>query len=538
MSKDKASFKVENCEFVLKETRVLVPGARSYKKQGDKKKLVNLKPCSRYDVILMIQNPETKKEFSYQNIVFTKLDSKNRIVLKVDKVGNESASLSWNYAELSCVINFKLSVNNKKNETVFEEGNVKDGSLVVGNLSACDIYSAQVIADTARNEKLQSQERTFILKSDKNVEDLQLNIDELSSNAVTLSWKSNTLACMLEYKLKLRDGDDKIIYAASVFTNSAVISNLTSCSDYSVELIVLDDEKLALKAVNKTFVTRSTPIDNLEIKATGSKVRISWTPPEKLDCVVNYNLSYTVENCNFKIDDNISCYYTETVDRNSRSVSLTSLPLAERFSLMFYVNELTSVDARQAINRTFSTIDYEKFLVQNINEFRKESTELQLRWSIENYFSTILKHFEVFVDEEVITTVKASTIINIAACKRNYSVVIRCVSFDGVNGPNISYQTNLNDDDVQLSSLQNSVKYKQVDETIVISWMSSVYEQPCISYYEIDFNKQNFKTDETQTEINEFVPCIAYEIDITPISYGGRRGITATFEFTTKELRK
>lgn len=538
VSKDKASFKVENCEFVLKETRVLVPGAKSYKKQGDKKKLVNLKPCCRYDVILMVQNSATKKEFSYENFVFTKLESKNKIALKVGRVENDSATISWNLAELSCVTDIKLSVKNKKNETVFEEGNVKAASFVVGNLSACDVYSAQMIAETGRNENLKSRVETFILKSDKNVDDLTLSIDELSSNAVTLSWTSNSLACMLEYKLNLRDSDNKIVYAASLFTNSAAITNLTSCSNYSIELIVLDDEKLALKAVNKTIVTRSSSIENLEIKASGSKAKISWTPPTKLDCVVNYNLSYTIENCNFHTDDNISCFHTELVDRNSKSVSLTSLPLAERFSLMFYANELTSVDASHAKNRTFSTTDYEKFFVQNINEFRKESSELQLRWSIENYFAKILKHFEIFFDEKMITSTKSSTILNIAACKKNYTIAIRCVSFDGVYGPNISYQTNLNDDDVQLSSLQNKIEYKQVDETVLISWKPSIDELPCISHYEIDFNKRNFKTEETQTEINEFVPCIAYEIEITPISHGGRRGITTTFEFTTRELRK
>ena len=539
VSKTKDIFRVENCEFLLKETKTLVPGAKSYKKQSNRRKLNTLNPCTKYDVVLTIQNIATKKEFTYQNIVFTKVDyGVTKLDIKVDKMENNSAKLSWTSLTASCIISHKVNVINSKNASVFEDV-VADSFVVVKDLSTCEIYTAQVIAFSASNEEISSPPKTFILNSQETLDILELRIDEVLSDSVNLSWISDS-PCPQEYQINLRNSDDKIIYGVNVFKNSIVISSLTSCSNYSVELIALDDNKAALKTVIKTFFTHSHSIDNVKVKVNESKARISWTPPTKLDCIENYNITYIIDDCNFRFDENISCSHSEIIDKSSSSHTFHSLPLAERFSLTIYANESTSGDgdSRQAKNLTFNTIDYGKFFVQNINEFRLEKTKLQLSWSIDNFFLKILDHFEIFFEENLLTSEKAFIALDIAACKQNYSVVIYCISKDGTRGPDVSYQTNLNDDDVPLSSLIKSVEYKQLNETIIVSWAPRKEEESCVAFYEIDFNHQSFKTSDTKTEINDFAPCITYEINITPISHYSKRGVTSTFEFTTEEFCK
>lgn len=537
MSNSKDIFRLGNCEFLLKETKTLVHGAKSYKKQGGKRKLNSLNPCTKYGVILTIQNVATKKDFTYQNIVFTKVDfSAAKLELQVDKVENDSAYLSWSPLTASCITSHKINVTNSKNVSVYE-GDVDAGYAVVNDLMICEVYSAQVIAYSASNERVLSPPKTFILNSQERIESLELQVDDVFSDSVALSWISDS-SCPQEYQINLRNNDDRIVHAASVFNNSIVISNLTSCSNYSVELIALDDKKAALKAVIKTFTTHSFLVDNVKVKVAESKARISWTPPAKLDCIANFNISYTIEDCNFQFDENISCSRTEIVDKSSNAHTLHSLPLAERFLLTIYANESTSSDVRQSINMTFNTIDYDKFYVQNINEFRLEKTKLQLSWSLENFFLKILDHYEIFFEGNLMTTEKPFIALDVAACSENYSIAIRCISKDGTKGPDVSYLTNLNDDDIPLSSLYNSIKYQQLNETVLVTWAPREEEESCIAFYEIDFNDQNFKTEDTKTEINDFAPCITYEIDITPISHHAKRGVTSTFEFTTQEFCK
>lgn len=537
VSNSKDIFRVENCEFLLKETKSLVHGAKSYKKQSVKRKLNGLSPCTKYDVILYIQNVATKSDFTYQNIVFTKIDfSVAKLDLKVDKVENGSTSLAWTPLTASCIASHKLHVINSKNVSVFEDV-VGDGFAVVNDLSMCEVYSAQVVAFSASNEKVSSPSKTFILNSPETLNSLELFIDEVSSDSVALSWITDS-SCQQEYKITIRSSDERIVYATNVFKNSIVISNLTSCSNFSVELIALDDRKAALKAVIKTFFTHSETVDNIKVKVTESKARISWTSPAKLDCIENFNITYKIEDCTFKFDENISCSRSEIIEKTSSSHTLHSLPLAERFLLTIYANESTSGDARHTKNLTFTTIDYDKFHVQNINEFRLEKTKLQLSWSIDNFFLKILDHFEILFEGDSLTSEKAIIALDIEACNKNYSVVIRCISKDGTKGPDVSYHTNLNDDDVPLSLLAKSIEYRQLNETVVVSWAPRKEEESCVAFYEIIFNDQNFKTEETKTEVNEFAPCITYEIDITPISHHGRRGITSTFEFTTQEFCK
>lgn len=531
----KEKFKFEKCEFLIKDSKTNVHGVKSYTKQTEKKKLRGLDQCTKYDVVLSIQNVATKKVFNYQNIVFTKVDSKvAKLELRIDKVENDSARLSWNLVDFSCITSYKLVVINSRNESAYEDAHAKDGFAVVKNLALCDIYSAHVIAISARDEKILSPTKTFILKSHKSIENLNLVINQIDGGSVALSWTSD-LNCSQEYQINLRNIDDKIVYSANVFSNSTVISNLTSCSNYSAELIALDDNKLA---VIKTFVTHSLPLENVKIVVSGSKAKISWTTLSKLDCIESLIFSYVIEDCNFDFDDSTSCSRSETVDKSISSHTLSSLPLAERFSLAIYANEGTSESAKHVKNFSFNTIGYEKFYVQNINEFRLETTLLQLSWSLDNRLLKILQNFEISFDEKTFTTNKNLLELSIAACKKNYTISIQCVSKDGLKGPAVTYQTNLNDDAIPLYLLDNSIKNHQVNESVTISWTPKKEEETCIAHYEIDFNDQNFKTRDTRTEINDFAPCITYEIVITPISHRGKRGISSTFEFTTQEFCK
>lgn len=533
-------FKIDKCEFLLKDTKLSKSGAKNYLKPADKKKLNGLTACTKYDVNLVIQNIASKKEFGYQNSVVTKIDKKAaKIELKVDKKENDSVRLLWNALDATCISNYSVVVRNHENITVFEETQKSGGFVIATNLTACEIYSAQVVAKTLRDEEVKSPEKEFSLQSNTQIDNLILNVDELNGETANLSWSTEPEACLIEYKLNIRSGD-KIVHEVHAFTSAVVINNLTSCSNYSAELIALDADKRVLKSVTRSFVTHSGAVDEVKValEPGTTKVKVAWTPPKRLECVANYVIKHRIEDCKFTTEDETNCNETKNLDKSSKWFVLNSLPLAERFLLEFYVNE-TSGDVKLAKTVQFTTIDREKFLVNSINEFRREKTKLQLRWNLDGYFHRILKHFEVTFDGKVYETRDQLIEMDIAACGKNYTVQIRCFLNDNVTiGPVVTYQTNLNDDDIPLSSLRNAIEHQQANNSVIISWSPVQEEKMCIAYYEVDFNEQSFKTNKTQTEINNFTSCIDYKLDITPISQHGRRGATATYEFTAKEFCK
>lgn len=534
-------FKIEKCEFLLKDTRLSKSGAKNYIKPADKRKLNGLTPCTKYDVNLVIQNIASKKEFSYQNSVTTKVDQNAaKIELKIDKDDSDSVRLLWNTLDASCISNYSVSVKNHRNDTVFEETKPTGGFVIVPDLTACEVFSAQVVATTFRDEEVKSPVKTIVLKSKTLIDQLKLDIDKMDGESVTLSWSTEPEVCLIEYKLNIHSGD-KTVHEVHAFTSSAaVINNLTSCSNYSAELIALDGDKRVLKTVMRSFVTHSSTIEEIKVMPiqSTSKVKVSWTPPKRLDCIANYTIKYKIEDCQFSIDDETNCNETIAVDKSSKWFVYSSLPLAERFLLEFYVNE-TSGDARLAKKVPFTTIDREKFFVNNINEFRREKTKLQLRWNLDSYFFKILKHFEIIFDGKVFETREQLIDLDVEACNKNYTAQIRCYTKDNETiGPVVTHQTNLNDDDIPLSSMRNGIQHEQVNNSVIISWSPKLEEKMCIAYYEVDFNDQSFKTNDTKTEINDFAACIDYKLDITPISQHDKRGATATYEFTTKELRK
>jgi hypothetical protein len=157
---------------------------------------------------------------------------------------------------------------------------------------------------------------------------------------------------------------------------------------------------------------------------------------------------------------------------------------------------------------------------------------------LDHFMEKFVRHFEVFFEDELMTTNNSFIVLNVAACSKNYTVTIRCVSVDGYISPNVTYHTNMRDDEIPLSSLENRIKYEQMKEAVTISWFPIKEEESCIAHYEINFNDNVFKTNETQTIINDFAPCITYDIDITPVSIHLKYGMLSTFEFTSKEFCK
>ncbi|CRK94349.1 CLUMA_CG007863, isoform A [Clunio marinus] len=534
-------FSVGNCKFVLKETKTAEHKARNHKRQNSKQNLGGLAPCTKYDVMLKILNSATNKEFAYQNIVYTKmLSNVAKLVVAVDEANNESTILSWKIqsSKTNCITSYDVVIKNSKAEIVYDKSNVEDSSVVVKNLSPCELYTARVVAHSGRGEKITSNDKSFTIKSSvRSVENLELIVDEVTSETVALSWKTDSEDCLQEFHVKLRDNRDKIIYDKKVYSNSVVITNLTSCRNYSVELIALDSDKSALKAVIKSFFTPSTPIENVSINVSRTRADVSWVPSENLDCITNYQVGYEIVNCEHKPGDNVSCSTLRTIEKSKTSVRFSQLPLAERFTLTIYANEVTSNgDASRAKIWKFNTFDYEKFVVQNINEFRDKRTELQLSWGLDIYFKKLLKHFEVEFNGEVLITDKQSIIINIEACNKNYTISVRCVSKDDYKGAAVIYNTNLNDDDVPLSSLDSNINYKQVESSVMLTWNPKKEEINCIGFYEVEFNDQIVKTKETELEITDLAPCTSYEISITPISLHDIRGRTSIFELTTQEF--
>lgn len=180
----------------------------------------------------------------------------------------------------------------------------------------------------------------------------------------------------------------------------------------------------------------------------------------------------------------------------------------------------------------FEHIDLEKFIVTDIVEFRLSPTELQLRWAFN--LMEVLKEFQIFHDGKVFYSNKSIINFEIDACRKNYTIMIRCASFGGNFGPNVSYHTNLNDDSVPLSAIsQTAFSVVQSNDELMISWIPNVKEAPCIKSYDVLINDENLNTEEPKAMLNDFLPCITYSVQVTPITEKGTRGESAIYEFTT-----
>lgn len=529
---------------MLKETRVAVHKAKNSKVQTKPANLGGLIACTKYDVDMKVENLMTKKTFTYSNNVFTKFDGKvGKIELKVDKTESDSARLSWNIlqSDTACILKYEVVVTDRNNQQVFEALNIKSTSAVVPSLSSCDVYSAQVTAISARDERIVSSSKTFQIKSqtEEVVSRLNLSVDDVKDDSVSLSWTSESTKCLQEYQLKVRYSDDKIVYDNNFYNNSVVISDLTSCNNYSVELVALKDDKSALQAVIKSFYIHALPVRNVTISVKKSSAQVKWIPPPNLDCVANFTLTYDIVDCQYDIGENVSCSVTQTLDKTKTTAKLTSLPLSKRFLLAINANEVTSTSvASHAKTWPFNTIDFEKFLVKSINVVRLKRTKLQLSWGFDSYLKQHLKYFEIFIDGEVLTSMKQYTTVDVAACLKNYNITIRCVSIDGFEGANVTYQTDLNDDIIPLSAVKNNFTFVQENELLTISWTPLKAEESCIAHYEVDFFEEHAEVKEPRFVTKDFDSCVDYAVRITPVSLNGKPGNEIEFEFVTRASGK
>lgn len=544
--KGSTKFKVEGCQFTLKHTKILNNNGKGAKLMTNPSKLGGLVACTKYNIEMLVENVATKKSFTYSKSVYTKFNTNiGKVELKVDKAENDSASLSWNilHSDASCILKYEVVVSNRDNQQVFEALNIKSTSIVVPNLSSCEVYSAKVTAITAREERIQSSGDAFRIKSSReevvDMSKLDLNIDNINDDSVSLSWSSDSTKCLQEYQLKMRKSDDKIVYENKFYNNSVIISDLTSCNNYSVELVALRDDRSAMNAVIKSFYMHALPVTNVTIAVKKSSAQIRWIPPANLDCVTNFTISYDIEDCQNEVGENASCFMSQTIDKSKTTAKLSSLPLSKRFSLKIHANEVTfAIDASRAKTWQFNTIDYERFFVKNINANRLNRTQLQLIWGFEIFLLQQLKHFEIFIDGRVFTTNKQTAIVDVAACssKKNMTIAVRCVSIDGFEGANVTHHITLNDDAFPLSPIKDNFTFEQKNEILIISWSPEKSEESCIAYYDVDFFETQTEVKEPRFETTDFDPCVPYVLRVTPVSYDRNPGDPSDFEFTTKEF--
>lgn len=220
------------------------------------------------------------------------------------------------------------------------------------------------------------------------------------------------------------------------------------------------------------------------------------------------------------------------MSKQQTSLVLPKVPNSIKLPIHVNVNWDTSNDSVVKTSE-FEHINFEKFIVDNIAEFRLSPTELQLRWSFNSI--EIFKEFQIFYDKKLFSSNQTLINLEIDACRKNYTIVIRCASNGGNFGPNVSYHTNLDDDSVPLSAISDTAfSLTQTSAELAISWVPNRKEAPCIDHYDVLLNEQNFKSEEPKTVLSDFLPCITYRIQVTPITERGTRGESTNYEFTTQ----
>lgn len=437
-----ASEKIEafGCKFVIKDTKISEYPLKSYKKQKDKRKLGGLKPCIKYEVTLKIHNPVSKKDFDYQNYVYTKIEQSTKLKLQLSQSNSSSATFNWNFANTdgSCFVEFNVVLKNRNNEEIPVIIDIKDKLITARNLSPCDVYTIELSAISGRNEQVKTDVLTFTLKTDNEREDrpkdVEIIVDEISTESVKVSWmSSSSVSCLKEHQIFVYDNANNLITVQNIFANSAIIGNLSKCTNYSLQLI--DSEKSVLA---ESLVTTPVqfPLDDVKVTVNHLKAEISWPKLATRDCILNFEVSYKPESCNGEDRCNAT---TKIIDRENNMMSVASLPPSEQFSLMFLVNQVTSRKSGAEENHimkklTFNTIARDAFQVSNINEFRTSIGELQITWFFDESLLKFLDHFKVTFNDQVHGTKKKIINFKVAACKTNYTIKIQCVGRDGFTG--------------------------------------------------------------------------------------------------------
>lgn len=406
----------------------------------------------------------------------------------------------------------------------------------LNGLDPCTRYDVKFKVQNLVTKKSLNYDTQVTTRLDDKITKVDLKADNFANDSFRLSWSTKKDECIVKYKIILRDQKRKVEVSQETTEKSVTFNNLTICTNYNVELIAMDDKGSSVKSVLpvRTLSGTNEVITNVTITANGSTAHVEWETPIGIDCVSGYIIQYSQEHCT----DSTSCLKTKNITNpQTTSAKLERLPLAEKFSLQIYVNEVTSnrSAARHAKQWKFNNIDYDKFVVKNINEFRNSPTEMQLQWTIENYLGKLVKEYEVFHDGTWHTAGNNSIIaLRIAACKKNYKIIIRCVSIEGITGPNVTYETQFRDDAISLSAVEN-FEFKQTNDSVLFTFSTNELEKLCIKHYQLAYGDIIKQINDTRIEISQsgLLPCTTYDIEITPISLTDTAGASKNFEFTT-----
>ena len=450
----------------------------------------------------------------------------------------------------------KLKVNDTKNFVVLindckfkiSETNFKDPSgkstkvkdrTTLSNLKQCTAYEISAKLFSFASQKLFTYTQTIPTKYEKN----NSKLDKISPDyeSVTLSWSSKSNGCISKYHVNVK-ADSKSVAHETTNKTSATILNLQSCRTYVVELSVYDKDSKSIEEFSKSFDTKAIKpgkVTNVKVDVNQTEAVITWNPPDTgFKCIHGYIIKYTTASC---LDTNqTSCWIiAKNIKKNQTDYKLKNLQIAEKYLFQVYANEITSLpsNASQLNYLEFKTINYELFVVQNIREFRNSPTELQLIWSIDSPYVKFLKNYEITIANKVYETDKNHFNMSIAACKTNYSIVIKAVDKDGVKGHSKVYKTLLNDDDVVLSTTVNH-QMKQLDNSVLISWDTLKNEEICILHYEVKSIEGTSIVYNTEFELKTVTSCVLSDIEITAISLTNLPGNSIRFEFTPSEMSK
>ncbi|KAL7041862.1 hypothetical protein ACKWTF_000928 [Chironomus riparius] len=488
----------------------------------------------------MVKNLATSKSWEYENFVSTKPDAKTKIELTVGEIFEDYAEFSWTSTTADCLETYHAIL---KDSTDREIQNITISPTVktftFHNLEPRKSYTAVIDAQHEKGSKISSNEQKIKMKSSENyIDNLEviLNVQNVTTNTAQLMWDlTDKIDSTVTYNLEIFDqtGTNKI-FNGVLANNSVILKNLQACMEYNAKITVIEFSKSS----ERTFETRMAQPGNvtkISYQANQTHSIISWTPPNiNPTCVKNYTIKF-----GYLKDENATVQHT--VPKDHLSKVFDTLKYSTKIYIHVYANLDTSVNATRASNiKVFENFNIDNFVVKTIQEFRLSAAEMQLSWGFDTSFidGDVLDYFEVFFDGNAIKTKKRLLNLNIIACKTNYTIAIRCASKAGSVGPNVTYHTNLNDKEVQLSIINAiDINVHQNNESLLIEWTPNVYEASCIDYFEIKFADEVFKTNVQKMEINKFDSCMLYQVLITPISIeSGTKGETTHYEFETSVL--
>jgi hypothetical protein len=528
-------FKVVECNFLLKEMKY--SEKKNYKKTNAKS-LNSLQPCTKYNIILTIKNLATSKEFAYENFVTTRPAKNVKIKLSIVEVNSSSVTFAWTASQDTCYVRYQLILRNDKKEIVYDNDVTRDMS-IVGDLLPSQAYSAVLIAHDDKGSERESPVENFKTLEESvddyvNDYDISLNIMKLGSDYVKLMWNISSTDETLTYHLEVFDSQDNSVHNEKLKTLSASVEKLKGCSSYMARISIVGASKIATLPF-KTLSAMPSDIRNLILHSSHTSApMISWDAPEfNFACVTGYLISYKNYSTN-------ATWISSTIESSKTNYELIAQEYGMNVSIKICPKWLSESNVIECAGDTQGTrylenIDKNKVVVETVREFRLSATEVQLRWDFYSAYDTVLKHYQVFYENEIILTNKTLVNLKTAACNRNYTIVIRCVTNAGNIGPNVTYHLNLNDNELQLSPIDvTRIIVEESEKSLLVSWSPNEAESSCIDHYEVDFRSQHFNTTQPKIEINDFQACMPYQISVTPVSQNDKRGGTAIYEFTTQ----